>query len=188
MLLLIGCSSARIYSDQVKDVDFSKYHTYAWLPSKKDTTKKVLYKSDIVIQNVQKAATAELQKRGFKTQPKKPDLLVLLHLTYEEINDTQTTPLYSTYDYYYPDVLATPNGLVYYYNYNTVTHISGYEQQQINYTQGTVVVDVIDAKTKSLIWRGWSERPVYPETASQELSSDVEKIFKKFPVKEMKKK
>src|ERR1700687_1063568 len=52
-----------------------------------------------------------------------------------------------------------------------------------DYKEGTLVVDVYDAKTKQLIWRGSAEDMVSnkPETNEKNLNKGVEKMFKKFP-------
>ncbi|MDX2002710.1 MAG: DUF4136 domain-containing protein [Chitinophagales bacterium] len=185
VMMIAGCSSARVYTDAVEGIDYTKYKSYAWLPVRKDTSGK-MYNNDIVIQNLQKEVNSELKERGYLTNAKKPDLLVLLHLNYTEVKDTQTYPLYGSYNYYYPTYIPTNYGVVYYYDYNTVTQIYGYGQEEINYTEGKVVVDIIEAKTKKLIWRGWSEREIYPETVSADLTQDVQSIFNKFPVKKVK--
>jgi hypothetical protein len=52
-----------------------------------------------------------------------------------------------------------------------------------DYKEGTLVVDVYDAKTKQLIWRGSAEDMVSnkPETNEKNLNKGVAKMFKKFP-------
>ena len=51
------------------------------------------------------------------------------------------------------------------------------------YTQGSVIVDVIDAKTKELLWRGQGIETVSndPATYTSELNRTVSAILKKFP-------
>ena len=52
-----------------------------------------------------------------------------------------------------------------------------------NYKVGTLVVDLFDAKTKQLIWRGNSSDTLSNNSNKniQNLDKDVEKMFKKFP-------
>src|SRR6266567_4985328 len=52
-----------------------------------------------------------------------------------------------------------------------------------DYKEGTLVVDVYDAKTKQLIWRGSSEDTVSNNAQKNEKNLDkgVAKMFKKFP-------
>jgi hypothetical protein len=51
------------------------------------------------------------------------------------------------------------------------------------YVEGTVIVDVVDAKTQELVWRGRGVSDVSenPETYSQSLNRTVMDIVKKFP-------
>ena len=52
-----------------------------------------------------------------------------------------------------------------------------------DYKEGTLVVDLYDAKTKQLIWRGSAEDTVSNDAAKNEknLDKSVVKMFKKFP-------
>ena len=52
-----------------------------------------------------------------------------------------------------------------------------------NYKEGTLVVDLYDAKTKQLIWRGSAEDTLSDKAEKNEKNLDkgVAKMFKKFP-------
>jgi hypothetical protein len=52
-----------------------------------------------------------------------------------------------------------------------------------DYREGTLVVDLYDAKTKQLIWRGSAEDTVSNDAAKNEKNMDKSdvKMFKKFP-------
>jgi hypothetical protein len=53
-----------------------------------------------------------------------------------------------------------------------------------DYKEGTLLVDMYDAKTKQLIWRGSAEDTLSnkAETNEKNLNKGVAKMFKKFPV------
>ena len=55
--------------------------------------------------------------------------------------------------------------------------------QVSEYTQGSVIVDVIDPKTMELIWRGQGVATVSddPATYNKELDKSVSKILNSFP-------
>jgi hypothetical protein len=56
--------------------------------------------------------------------------------------------------------------------------------EQVNeYTQGTIIVDVIDPNTKQLLWRGQGVSDVSddPRTYARELAKTVTAIVDKFP-------
>jgi hypothetical protein len=53
------------------------------------------------------------------------------------------------------------------------------------YTQGKLIIDMVDAKTKRLVWRGIASRrlPTFdsPQERDQFIRESVTAIFKKFP-------
>ncbi len=181
--MLVGCySQSQIYSDQVRNVDLNKYSTYAWLPSQ-DRGDTSLYNNEILQSNLIATVDDQLQMRGFKGDGKNPDLLVLMHIMFEHETEVERTPRYSSYNYLYPSWYVF-GGYAYYYNaYDRITYIDGFDIDTVHYTEGTVVVDIIEAKTNKLLWRGWSERLISPATYKNSLEKDVKAIFKEFPVK-----
>lgn len=52
-----------------------------------------------------------------------------------------------------------------------------------DYKEGTLIVDVFDARTKQLVWRGTAEDTVSdkPEKNEKKLNESVDKLFKDFP-------
>jgi len=62
--------------------------------------------------------------------------------------------------------------------------VVGYNTQQVPYTEGTLVIEVIDRKTNQLVWKGWSVGTLNnEEDLEQQLPKDIRKIFTKYPVK-----
>jgi Domain of unknown function (DUF4136) len=59
----------------------------------------------------------------------------------------------------------------------------GPDMQVQDYTQGTVIVDVIDPKNQELLWRGQGVASVSsdPSTYAKEVAQSVSAILKKFP-------
>ena len=51
------------------------------------------------------------------------------------------------------------------------------------YTEGTLVIDIFDGKTKELIWRGTATDTLSgkPEKNEKKLTKVVEKMFEEFP-------
>jgi hypothetical protein len=183
LLVWSGCSSTRVHSDQVKDVNFSAYKTYAWLPNGKDTTSKTILNSEITYQNLRQAADREMAKRGYTLDAQNPDLLLLVHTMFEKRQELVQSPLYSSYGYYYPGFYTGTWHPYYYGGYYNVPYVAGYDIREVTYTEGTVIIDVIDRKKNNLIWRGWSEERIHDYGDVNELYKNVEKIFKKYPVK-----
>ncbi|MEQ1575430.1 MAG: DUF4136 domain-containing protein [Vicinamibacterales bacterium] len=74
---------------------------------------------------------------------------------------------------------------------NEVDRASGYCHQDcrpgvIEYDQGTLVADVVDARTNKIIWRGWAQDSVQGLIDNQnrmerEIDTVVERMLKAFP-------
>jgi hypothetical protein len=190
-----GCTTERVYSDQVKGVEFSSYKTYAWIPTGKDTTEQSDFNNDVTYQNIRQATDKEMAKRGYVLDATNPDLLLNVHANFEKREELVQRPMYSTYyNYYYPGF----NNYAYYpgyfpgyvgsyyggYGYHNSPMISGYDIQEIEYTEGTVVIDAIDRKSQKVIWRGWTEERLDDPDDLDELYDNVDNVFKKYPVKE----
>lgn len=188
MTLLTACTSRKVYSDYVEGIDFNQFKTFAWLPSTEGDSSEDLYNNEIVISNIQKQVNDEMKARGLEVNTENPDLLILLHLNFQQREELVRTPIYSSYNYYYPGFYAGPGYPYYYYYYNTVPSISGYDIRPVEFTQGTIVVDVVRAETKELIWRGWSETRIDdPEKFKKQIQKTVQGIYKEYPVRRPKK-
>ena len=73
-------------------------------------------------------------------------------------------------------------------NYSRGVYLGGIEPVNTTttirkYTQGTLVVDIWDARTKELIWRGTATDSVSdsPEKNEKKMKKAMEKLFKNYP-------
>ncbi|MCR6638458.1 MAG: DUF4136 domain-containing protein [Sporocytophaga sp.] len=179
-LFLASCSP-KVHSNLASGADFKNYKTYAWIretdTSGTDQDQQFsAYNNQIIRNNVKNNINGELQSRGFTIDTVNPDFLVSLKAVFEKKTDLVGYPLYSSYyNFYYPGYYALYPG--YYYSYPFA-----YDYYDYTYTEGTLVVDIIDRETKKLVWRGWSdEREIKPKKVEKELAKDVTEIFQEFP-------
>ena len=203
LFILSACGpTTTVYSDKLQGVNFSQFQTYAILPIV-DSASSSLYHNAILEQNLVNSINREMRVRGYVLDTENPDILVNLHLKLKDKEETvmERYPLTSTYDYYTPvtDPLTVDPGVVYpplgpqytapyyYPYYNRVTTVYGTELKEIEYTQGTVVIDIIRSSDNHLIWRGWSQEIIQPDIATSELQYVVEQIYTEYPVAENKK-
>lgn len=183
-LIAFGCSSARVYSDYVQDVNFERFDSFAWLPTP-DTVEGSVYENEILMQNIRSYVNREMFERGYSIDTKDPDLLVLVHTNFERREELVRTPIYSSYNYYYPGFYAGPAYPYYYYDYGRVPFVTGYDIRELTYTEGVVVVDIINQENNTLIWRGWIEETVDDPTEFREdVSSRIDDLFEEYPVDE----
>lgn len=181
-----GCSSTRVHSDQVQGTNFSAYKTYAWLPNGRDSTdnRNTIWSSEITQQNIRSAADREMKARGFTLDASNPELLLMVHTDFERKEAVVSRPFYSSYNYYHPGFYTGAWFPGFYSGYYNVPYVYGYGIEQIEYTEGTVVIDAIDRQKNQLVWRGWSEETLYDYDDVNELYGNVDNIFKRFPMKE----
>ena len=184
LLIFSSCGTARYYQQTADNANFGQYETYAFLPAS-DTTEFSVYNSGIVQENTVNAINEEMKQRGFTLDSENPDLLILTHYMFDRRMEKVYNPAYSTYDYWHPGFYVNPWYDYYYPGYVGITRIDGPGMRQIKYTEGTMVIDVIENKeSHRLLWRGWSEDVINPNTFTHEVGYYINRIFQKFPVKE----
>jgi hypothetical protein len=159
VLLLFSASDVlaqKVSVDWDHDTDFSKHKTYAWIESKNPG-------SELAAKRMVAAIESQLAARGLqKAQGGDADLAVVYNVGAKERVSVQG------YDYGYGRY-RWGGGTV---RYDTTT-----------YTEATVVVDLVDAKTHSLVWRGTASDTVSdkPEKNEKKIQKAAEKMFKKYP-------
>ncbi len=163
MSILIGCSSMDVsfYYDQ--DRDFSRYKTYDWL------TENVLLDLEDGLaflhlpgDEIRAHVSAELHKKGFVLEPAVPQFLILVYLGLKE------------------QVTVTDKGGK---NYG-----KGKMKIEVEiHPEGGVYIDIIDAQTYDLIWRGSATKEVEDEPtkekARKNIRKAIDKLIDEFPPK-----
>ncbi len=174
MIFCVGAQAEKIRVHYDKSIDFSKYKTYGWAPL--GAVAHPMLALDIV-----GAVEGELNARGLKKVPSNPDLLVQIYGAVDaEVSMTSNNPIYNAtggippFD---PSMTSPGNSLYwdgYYGNSTVVVH------------PGQLIVDLIDAKAKKLVWRGVASEaisPNNPDKLMDEANSTVTKLFNDYPVK-----
>ena len=182
LILLVGVTACapRVTVDKA-NVDFSKYRTYAWMDSDVKGSKNPVYYNQLATQQVEETVAKELTKKGLKEATRRPDLLLGYHFFVEEKTRTVNAGTnYGPYGAYGPYMGWGRWGYAGWgpgwYGYG------GPQYVQEKYESGTVVVDMVDARTKRLIWRGAVQNAVGdPTRISQNLAKQVERIVEQFP-------
>jgi len=129
LFLVASCNSIRVTSDYETSTDFSKYKTFAFY--KKGIDKVDI--SDLDKRRILKAVENEMLAKGF-TKSEKPDVLVNIFTKSRQKVDIYNDNMYFGWHPWY-------------YGPNYGMHIS-------KYTEGTLFIDLIDAKKKELAWQG----------------------------------
>ena len=134
ILLVTACGTVRVSVDYDPEEDFSVYRTYAWLPGSPEATGHPRLDTPMVHQRVREAVDGVLRGKGFTKVAEEPDFWVTYHMSVQGKVDVRTT------DRFYPT------------RYGWTVSIP--ETTVDEYEEGTVVIDIADAREKELVWRG----------------------------------
>ena len=137
LFVLGSCASVTVSSDYDQEKDFNRYKTFAFY--KKGIDKVEI--SDLDKRRIMKAIQYELINKGMQLS-ENPDLLVNIFAKSRNKIDVYTGAYYGWYPWYY--------GYGYGYGF-------GYGPGYMNVTEsteGTLFIDLIDAKRKELVWQG----------------------------------
>jgi len=56
----------------------------------------------------------------------------------------------------------------------------GYDAWAVPYTESTLIIDVIDARTNQLVWRGFNQDPINLGKTQKDFTKAVDEVLKKF--------
>ncbi len=162
VLSLAACAPyVNVSTDYDHAVNFQQYRSFNWYRSKVATKQDSVQYDTLFDKRMQNALKANLSQRGLEYTPQ-ADVLVNYNVSFANQSTNNNGP-FSPYGYY-----------------------GGYSRfpSSSQYKEGTVIVDLIDAKTNQLVWRGVGESEVrnrnIPEDKVIEI---VNGILSKFPPK-----
>jgi hypothetical protein len=173
LVLGAGLAFGKVRTDYDHSVDFSKYRTFAWVQEPKPSN--VFMKDRIV-----DAINAQLIGKGLEADnPQEADIAISASATTREVQTLNT---------YYSggwggwgwdgcgwgwgwDGCGWGGG-------------SGWATTTVDvHQEGTLIVDLVDAKTHRPLWRGMAVHTVSdkPEKATKKLQKEIKKMFEKYP-------
>lgn len=148
-ILATACATAiTVSSHAAPGLNLTSYRTFGWGPADAlPTGDPRLDQSPFFKDHVQGAVEKQLGRRGFELRPAgTPDLLIHYHAniaTRINVNRVDLEYGYCTRDDCPTDV--------------------------VEYEAGTLVLDIIDARSSRLLWRGWSQNSVKDMLDDQDL-------------------
>ncbi|MBI4887971.1 MAG: DUF4136 domain-containing protein [Acidobacteria bacterium] len=157
-----ACAGIRVNAYVQRGVDFADYRTYTWAPVEQLATGDPRLDNNEFFQaSVQAAVEKALTARGLeKVQPGPPDLVVHYHASVtQQVDVGGADERYGSCDLCGPAV----------------------------FDAGTLTLDLVDARTNRLVWRGWAERSIEGTIDNQQwlerqIGDSVARIFGKFPI------
>jgi hypothetical protein len=164
MLIATSCATIKVSSDFDKTASFSAYKTFTFTPDALNLAVDDLNKTRIIT-----AVENELKLKGF-TKADNPDVLIDLKLVAKTIQ-TATANTSGGYGY----------GYRYRWGGGFTTTTIDYD----SYNEGTLFVDMIDAKKLQLVWQGRGvgtiAENISAEKREENIKYAVKMIFEKYP-------
>lgn len=168
VLAATGCAPAMTVSSHVeRGLDLSRYRTFAWGPADALPTGDARLDEDpFFTDHVQGAVEKGLSARGFElTTAASPDLLIHYHAnitTRIDVNRVDRSRGYCSGGDCPPEI--------------------------VEYEAGTLVLDIMDARSNRLLWRGWAQNSVEdmlnePDRMAQTIERAVTQMLLRLPPK-----
>lgn len=161
LALCMACAPVTTRWDYDPEADFSQYKTFNWLPAdKRADPDQNNWDHPFVDKRIEQALIVALKSKGFEKAAAQPDLLVAYRFTVK-----QKTAVH-VYDPPYPYWGPQPT---------QVRHLR----------EGTLIIDLVDPRTRQLVWRGWGvgdfEAATRPDLSREYLATTVKEILKNYP-------
>lgn len=172
-VLLWSCAGNKPSVDYDTTVDFNTYKTYAWSEKTDDTTKKSIADSPLVHQRVRESIEEQLQAKGLqRVDAAQADLMVAYHLSVAVTGHTSSSVSFGVGSYGHRSSVGLSVGVP----------VGGRTIEE-----GTLLIDIVDAKKNSVVWQGASSRQLSrsptPEKTKAVVDEVVSEILAGYPPK-----
>ncbi|GAB2502432.1 DUF4136 domain-containing protein [Arenimonas alkanexedens] len=171
MILLASCATGpRISTDADPSADFNRYRSFAFFSPLAVETEGYSTPSS---SRMKAAVRRELESRGYVYDEASPDLQVNINAYVDERTDVYNTPQMETalyYSYRARSYVAVP-----YWTNRTDVY---------RYAEGTLNVDLVDAREKALVWEGVAVgrmSRLKPAERAARIDSTIADIFAEYP-------
>jgi hypothetical protein len=173
VLLVVGCGGTQVRVDYDTKQDFTALRSYAWAPMTEEERQEKS-RDSLTHERIQSAIAAHLAARGYtQIDEAKADFLVTHTVMIErrvQMRDTRVAIGYGRY--------GAGGGVG--VGFSAPVDTTAYE-----YRVGTLIIDVIDARQKRLVWRGAGERTLEGERTPEQrialIDATVGEILGRFP-------
>jgi hypothetical protein len=173
---IAGCAHTNVRTDFDPSADFTRYHTYYWVGGR-DVSGGGSLENSLVDKRIKDIIGAQLSTKGLSqvSEDAKPDLAVLYWIGAKDKVSVQTVPstvtsqrvVWSRYDPYWNGRWGRT-----------------YDEVIVrNYTEGTLIVDLIDADKKQLAWRAYLVQTVDkdPQKTATRAQANAVAAFAQYP-------
>jgi len=163
---LSACTSYDYYTAGLNRTNLSEYRTFAWMPPPRNRNASA-NGSMVADAKIKDAATAALQKKGLTLNQRNPDIIVSYSTAVGRGTRTYYYPEYYGYGGFYPGYGLGWGGwggwgwYRPYYYYNAPFMYGGVGVSHEQYKEGTLIIDLIDRRSRQVVWRGFGVGEVH---------------------------
>ena len=166
MLATSGAAFAATHSDFTKAYPLQQLKTFAFKPQHR-ISRDPLANNDIWANDVRQAIRTDLMARGMREATgDNPDFYVAFYVGLEDRYDLNAV------DYGMPFFHRGVRG---WWGWPR-----GYDVWAVPYTESTLIVDIVDAHTNQLVWRGYDTDTLNNNNPDKTLSKAVENVVARF--------
>jgi hypothetical protein len=160
-----GCASPKIGYDFDRSVNFSAYRAYAWIPGAQEATGDRRLDSSLIDARIRAAIDGQLRSKGYTASTDEtPQFLVAYHIGMKDLIKGASTQKY---------IGDRAHG-----TYTTLSDIQAYKE-------GTLLIDIVDAGSKHLVWQASAlaevEDGLTPKERDERINGIVRAMLSHFP-------
>lgn len=158
VLMLAGCTTLKVYTDHDPAADFSRFRTFEFIGQPKGL-------DPLMAKRARAEVALQLEAKGLHRAAGKPDLLVAIAARTR--NQRQVNTVHFGWGY----------------GYGWWGGMGGSTSYVRNVPIGALVVDLVNARNKQLVWRGMAHDYLSPDPKDNAamLHRAVAKMFEEYP-------
>lgn len=161
--LVTSCSNQIIVrTDFDRSVSIPRLTNYNWLSQQEiENRNNPLYYNELNDKRIKDEVNKQIALKGYVLSETQPEMLIHYHITVEERSVVRPEEYGYSYSRYWLEQRAN----------------------LIRYSEGTFIIDIMDATNCNLIWRGWATSVLDDSRVMNEelLRRAVDDIFRRFP-------
>jgi len=182
--LLAGCQQLSVNTQHDPYAPLAEYRRFDWLAEQADS---LPADQQLLSQQLKYTVEQELRAKGMVRDAEAPDFRIGYYGNSEEKSSSRLvehTNYWSDRDRYPhyrtdPDNSTQPRRLP---DPNTRINVTrSIETQTINYTEGTLVIDFVDAKSEAVVWQATIQGVLSRTDPLQSITEGVRQALSRFP-------
>jgi len=150
-------ASPAVNFDYDTAADFTAMKTFDWMPATGNAAG-----DELLVKKIRNAVDAQLQAKGSNIAADNPDFLIGMELSGKTITGGSTGVGVS---------VGIPVGRM------GRISVGGGKSKTSEKKEGTLVMDFVDAKTKSLVWRATATEVVNPSATPEEKQKKIDEVI-----------